>query len=103
MPKLRERCVPGLSFDLRQVALWDLEPGLTDSRLQTSIVGENKKAFAVVVETTGRVNTGHVDEVLERRSAISGSELTKHLEWLVEQQNFHTRNTYPAQSQLIDF
>lgn len=103
LPKLRERSVPGLSFDLRQVALRDLEPGLTDSRLQTSIVGENKKALTVVVETTGRVDTGDVYEVLERGPAISGGELAKHLVWLVEQQNFHTRNTYPAQSQLIDF
>ena len=56
--------------------------------LQRAVVSEQQQAFAVGVESSGRIHAGHGDMILERGTASFVSELTKHTVRLVQQNQY---------------
>jgi hypothetical protein len=71
-----------------RICLGQLEARIRDPGLQASVVAQQQQSLAVEVETPGRIDPGHVDELGERPARRARSligELRQHSERLVEQ------------------
>ncbi|MCY1437708.1 hypothetical protein D9M71_538810 [compost metagenome] len=77
--------VARLAFHLHPVGLGQLVLGVGDARLQPAIIGQQQQAFAVAVQSPGRVHARDIDVVLERRAPFAVAELGQHVERFVEQ------------------
>ncbi|MNR33703.1 hypothetical protein D3C85_1513960 [compost metagenome] len=74
-----------LAFHLHPVGLGQLVLGVGDACLQLPIVGQQQQAFAVTVQPARRINSWHVDEVLQGRAPRLVAELGQDVERFVEQ------------------
>lgn len=72
------------ALHLHPVGLGQLPARVADACLQRAVVGEQQQAFGIVVEASGRVNAGQVDEIGQHRATVLVAELAEHQEGLVE-------------------
>lgn len=73
-----------LTFNLREVALWQLVPGVGNPGLKQAIVSENHEPLGVSIKTAGRVDAWYRDEISQCRLSVRRSELSQHAKGLVE-------------------
>ena len=74
-----------LALDLHPVGLGQLVLGVGNPRLQLAIIGQQQQAFAVSVQSPGRVDPRNRNKVLERGAPAFVTELGQHIEGFVEQ------------------
>lgn len=72
-------------FDLDQIGLGQFVTRITDVMLQPSGVGEQQQSLAVAIEATGGIDMCHIDEILQRGTALRVGELRQHIIGFVEQ------------------
>ena len=63
---------------------------LADPCLPGPVIGQHQQSLAVVVEPTGRIDTGERD-IIPQQSPVRRGELRQHVERLVEQDQAHAR------------
>jgi len=96
----------GEALDLNEVDLLLPETGVGESLLKPTVVGEQHEAFAVVIETSGRINLLHGHEIRQRRPfGAIGRELADDAERFVEQQKHRAleRSDVERSGHLADF
>lgn len=74
-----------LSFNQHTVRLGLLVAGVADTMNQLTVVAEQQKPLRVVVETSGRVDVGYIDERRQRIASLLIGELGQHAVGLVQQ------------------
>ena len=72
------------SFDLDPVGFLQFTARMGNSVLQCAIRGQEQQALAVGIETPGRIDIGHFDEVSETRVLGMPGKLAHGAKWLIE-------------------
>lgn len=72
------------SFDLDPIGAGMLEARISEFVLKIAIIGEQHKAFAVIIKPACRVDIGEGNVISEGLLLTVSTELAKYAEWLVE-------------------